>query len=134
MAKITITGDALVITSSAKMETLKKLAKYAPKALSLFEKDEESGKKQEVFKVAIGATGSVSVYGVTFSGTTHDDDKLATVTVMIPNGIEDAKEYAAEHYGNAIISLNKVEKQFAAALAEVDANKAAIMENIIVAS
>lgn len=133
MAKITITGDALVITSSAKMETLKKLEKYAPKALSLFEKDEETGKKQEVFKVATGGMSSASVYGITFAGTTHGEDKLATVTVMIPTGVEDAKEYAAEHYGATVLNLNKIEEQFAAALAEVDANKAAIMENITVA-
>ena len=133
MAKITIAGDAIVITSSQKLEDIKLLEKYRPKALSLFETG-ENGKKDEVFKV--GSTtgeGGITQFGASFGSTTHDDEKFATITMSLPRGVTDAKKYVADTVGVAILNLNKVEAQFAEALAEVVAEKAAVMENITVA-
>lgn len=133
MAKIVIAGDAIVITSTQKLEDIKTLEKYRPNALTLYETD-ENGKKTEVFKV--GSTtgeGAISQYGASFGSTTHDTAKLATITMSLPRGVEDAKKYVADMVGVAIINLNKVEEQFEAALAEVTAEKAAVLENISIA-
>lgn len=133
MAKIVIAGDAIVITSTQKLESIKTLEKYRPNALTLYETD-ENGKKMEVFKV--GSTtgeGAISQYGASFGSTTHDAEKLATITMSLPRGVEDAKKYVADMVGVAIINLNKVEEQFEAALAEVTAEKAAVLENISIA-
>lgn len=134
MAKIVIAGSAMVVTSAAKLEDIKTLAKYAPKALRLFEKDED-GKKEEVFAVCVaeGGKGSIGNYGASFDNVTHDKDGKATITMCIPGDVKDAKEYAAETIGKAVMLLNKVEAQFEAALKSVDAEKSAVRANITIA-
>jgi len=131
-ASIKIVGGVAVVESGAKLETIQKLTKYGrDEALTLYE---GSGKeKTPIFKV--GTTtglGSINKYGVSFGAATTSDGK-ATVTIMIPDGTEDAREYIKEKVGVAIISLNRVEEQFASADAEIDAELAAIDANITIA-
>lgn len=133
MAEIIIAGDAIVVTSSKTLEDIKTLEKYAPKALRLYETNED-GKKEEVF--CVGSTngeGSINQYGASFNSITHDDKKLATITMSIPHGITNAVEYTADLIGKAIIMLNKVEENLDGALEQVAADKAAVLENITVA-
>ena len=105
MAKITIVGDAMVITSSKKLEDIKLLEKYRPKALCLYETNED-GKKEEVFKVgSTNGEGAINKYGASFASVTHDEEMLATITMPIPQGVADAIEYAAEKVGMAVINL-----------------------------
>lgn len=131
MATIKITGDALVIESKLKFADVQELA--GNKALSLYDTDED-GKKFMDFMVTTNlGRGSVSAYGVVFGGMTHDEEKLATVTLPIPVGVEDAVEYAAKTVGEAILKLNKVEEQVPAAIEELAAKKALIKEQIVVA-
>lgn len=133
MAKITIAGDSIVVTSTATLETIKTLEKYAPKALRLVEKNDDD-QKEEVFRVSSTTRkGSINSFGASFGSVTHDDQKLATITVEIPAGTTDAVEYAAETLGTAIIALNKVEAQFTPALETVAADKRKVLENITVA-
>ena len=131
MGKITIAGDAIVITSAAKVEDIKTLEKYRPRALSLYEKDED-GKNQEVFCVGMSkhGDGSVSKYNIFFAGEARDGSGQATVTLTIPSDVEDAKEYVADKYGFAVMCLNKIEAQFESALAEVQADRDAVMGSI----
>ena len=133
MAKITIVGDAIVITSAQKLEDIKMLEQYRPKALCLYE-TAVGGKKEEIFKLGTtDGAGSISQYGASFGSTTHDGEKLATITMSLPRNVDDVKQYAADIVGVAILSLNKVEEQFAGALAEVASEKASVMENITIA-
>ena len=132
MAKITIAGDSIVITSSKTLDAIKDLEKYRPKALRLYECDED-GNKSEVFRVASGTTGIINGNGAVFASVTHDDQKLASITMPIPAGTVNAVDYAAEKIGKAITLLSKVEAQFDEALAEVAAEKAAVRECITVA-
>jgi len=129
-AAIKVVGGVAVIESGAKLADIKKLAKYRPAALSLFE---GTGKeKTEVFKVGAGAgNGSISKYGVSFGSATTTDGK-ATVTMMIPEGTADPKAWVKEAVGVAILNLNKVEAQFAAATDEIDEEIAEIEANITV--
>lgn len=127
-AAIKIVGGVAVIESSADLETIKKLSKYRPESLTLFE---GTGKdKEAVFAVGVGSgLGSINKYGVSFGTATTVDGK-ATVTIMIPEGTEDAREYVKEKVGVAILNLNKVEGQFASANSEIDTELAAIDANI----
>lgn len=129
-AAIKIVGGVAVIESGAKLADIKKLAKYRPAALSLFQ---GSGKeKEEVFKVGVGSgNGSVGKYGVSFGSATTTDGK-ATVTLMIPEGTTDPKAWVKEAVGVAILNLNKVEAQFTAANDEIDTELADIESNITV--
>ncbi len=130
MANIKIVGDVAVIESAFTLDELKTLQKYAPKSLSLFEADED-GKKAEAFRVGVTAgKGSIGQFGASFASASHDERKVATITMAIPTDVEDAKEYVAEAVGLAIVKLNKIEEQIPEALAQVEADKAAVMANI----
>ena len=104
----------------------------APKALRLYERDED-GNKSEVFRVASGSTGVINGNGAVFASVTHDDQKLASITMPIPAGTANAVDYAAEKIGKAITMLNQVEAQFEDAVNAVAAEKAAVRECITVA-
>lgn len=132
MAKITIAGQALVVTSEVKLEDYKKVAKYRPKALILMGGEDN---KTPVFRVAVtNGPGSISKYGVEFGVSTNDDKKLAAVTcVLDETGVENIKECVADSIGPIVMQLGKIEATIPTVLQEIAAEKAAIMENIVVA-
>ena len=123
MAKITIAGDAIVVTSALTLKELETLEKYNPKALGLYED------KEEVFRV--GTNGNcIGEFGACFGSETHDAAKNATITLCIPSGVQDAKEYAVNLIGGAIMRLKKVEEQAKAALEAVKAEMEEVRQNI----
>lgn len=127
-ASIKILGNNAVVVSGAKLDTIKTLVKHRPKALVLYEGT--GSEKEEVFKVSVGGgDGSINKYGATF-GATPDDAGNALISLRIPDGTTDAKKWAMDKIGTAILNLNKVEAKFAEAKAEVDTELAAIQENI----
>jgi len=127
MSKIIITGSAIVLKSSLKLEDLKKLGKYRPDALT--KKDD---KGSLLFKVAVAEQGNGSAFGKAayFAPVTHDADGLATITLAIPEDVKDVKEYAADLLGETFTNLQGMEESLAAASHEVDAAKAAMLEKI----
>ena len=130
MAKITIAGDAVVVTSALKLEDIKTIEKYRRDALVL--KGGEDG-KEPIF--AIGTTdgcGNINEVGASFGRETHDDEKLAVITMCTGVGTSgDIKEWVADRI--AIINLNKLEEKLPAVLDEIAAEKAQVMSNITVA-
>lgn len=129
MARIIIAGDAMVIESAYTLETLKTLEKYRPKSLVLFDEDG----KTEIFRV--GTTtgkGSIKPFGASFGSSSKNDEKHAIITMEIPAGTTDAKDYAEQVVGAAIIYLNRVESQLDAAISSVADEKASVRENITV--
>lgn len=124
MAKIKIAGDAIVIESKFTLEDILALEKYDKKALSLYEKDEGTGKISEDFRVATTeGAGSLSQYGASFDSATRDEHGYACITMLLPPYIDDAKDYVAEELGPAFAKLVKVEEQIPAALAKVEQQK-----------
>ena len=132
MAKIVIAGDAVVVTSSLKLEDIRTIEKYRPKELVL--KGGEDG-KEPIF--AIGVTegcGNINEVGASFGRETHDEEKLASITMCTGVGTTgDIKEWVADRIGGAIISLNKLEEKLPAVLEDIEAEKAEVMSNITVA-
>lgn len=130
-AVIKIAGSACVIESAHTLDDIKMLEKYRPNALALYEG--EGSKKEEVFRIGSSAkgTGSINTYGATFGPQASSSGK-ATITMMVPEGTENAKNWAAEVIGVSIIKLNKVEEQFADALAEVREERDAVNSTITV--
>jgi len=128
-AKIKVAGRAVVVESDADLDSIKTLGKYRPNALKLFET--EGSTKQEVFRVGVTSkgTGSINPIGVSFAPQANADGK-AIVTMLLPEDVTDAKKWAEETIGTGILQLNKVEAQFAAAAAEIEAELAAIRDNI----
>lgn len=133
MAKIVVAGDNLVITSGRKVEEIELLSKYDSKALRLFETNDETGKKEEVFRICMSAgEGSVSNCGICFAGPTHDENGFATVSMKIPADVDNVKEYVADVVGVAATRLKQVEDQFDAALAKIHADRDTVLNSITV--
>lgn len=133
MAKITIAGNAVVVTSSIKLEDLKNIAKYRPRALSLRGGDDG---EELIYSIAVSRSGNgeLNKNGAVFASATHDDQKLATITMYADgSGEYDIKEFVADKIGSAIINLTKLEETLPAVVAEITAEKNAVMESITVA-
>lgn len=126
-----VNGSAMVITSSATPEQLKTMKKYRPHALKLYEGDGNT--KKEVFMVDITkGDGCISPLGAIFSERTNQAGK-ATITIPVPQDVENVKEWAADTLGVSILNLRKLEKQFAPMLNDVKAEKEAVAAAITVA-
>ena len=132
MAKVVIAGDAVVITSSMKREDLLTIAKYRPNALVL--KGGEDN-KETIFRISANKNGDgeINKYGATFGSESHDEEKLATITVFLNRADGDVKEQVADVLGSALISLGALEETLPAVLDEITAEKAAVMDSITVA-
>lgn len=130
MATVKIAGDAVIITSSLKLEEIRNVQKYRPKALVLIS-DEGEG-EEPVF--AIGFTtgsGSINEVGVSFGRVSPDGSGRASLTIfMAPAEDADIKAEVAEKFGGALMKLNKLEAQLPAVLAEIAAERARVLENI----
>ena len=132
MAKFTIAGNALVITSDLKLSDLETVKKYRPNALKLMGGENN---KEELFRIDTGsdANGGISAYGVCFGAATHDAEKKACITVSLGNVQGDIKEYVADKYGEAVMYLNQLEDSLPAVVASIAEQKRGIMANITVA-
>ena len=129
MAQIIIAGDSMTVKSAFTLEDIKTLEKYRPKALTLYAEDG----KTEVFKV--GSTtgrGSINQYGASFGSASKDDAKNAIITLDIPSDTTDAKAFAEDKIGVAILHLNRLEEKFGEVLAGIAEEKTAVLSNITV--
>lgn len=131
MAKIKIAGDAVVVVSELKLEEIKKIEKYRPKALIL--KGGDDG-KEPIYKIGTTTgSGSITEFGAEFNSETHDDEKKATITMCCNCSKDDIKEYVADSIGASVMMLNKLEESLREVLTEIDTEKAQILENITIA-
>lgn len=131
MAKIVIAGDAVIITSALKLEDIKTIAKYRPKELVL--KGGEDG-KEPIFAVGVtNGPGNINEVGASFGRESHDDEKLAVITMVTDGVTGDVKEWVADRIGGAIMNLNALEQKLPAVLEEISGQKAAVMDSITVA-
>lgn len=132
MAKITIAGKAVVVTSSMKLEELATIKKYRASALKLM-----GGKnnEDELFALDVGTsgTGSLGKYGAFFCDETPDAEKKACISMLLTGVQGDIKEYVADALGEGITYLNQLEAKLPDVLKEIVAQKKAIMDGITVA-
>lgn len=131
MAKLTIVGSAVVVTSGLKTSDIKKVAKYNPSGLTLSEKD-DAGKKKAVFMIGYDEKGgSLNNNGALFNAT--NSDGFASLTIQLGAMKADAREgYAKDKFGYGMISLNKLEAEFADAAKKVDDDFTAMSGSITV--
>lgn len=128
MSKISVCGDAIVITSSMKLSDLRTIERFRPEALAVLDED-----KEVVF--AIGTTngcGTVNEYGMSFGSETHDENKLATITMCGREIAGDVKEYIADNFGGVIAKLNELEEKLPEVLRDIQTAKQRVMDSITV--
>lgn len=133
MAKTTVIGEAMVITAEFTTKELKLVEKRCPSALSLYELGFD-GSKTEVFRVGTGkgeTICSLGKYGINFPAIVREPDAKASLTVLLPSGIEgDLEEFIVDTYGTPLASLNKIEKQVAAALVGIKEDTDELLSSI----
>lgn len=132
MAKVTIAGNAVVVTSDVKLEDLYTIKKYRPAALTLMGGKEND---EEIFTIDVGeeGCGDLNMYGAYFCDETHDGAKKACITMCLCGVDGDIKEFVADKLGAALMNLGTLEQVLPGVLQSIMAEKQAIMANITVA-
>lgn len=126
MAKINVTGEVMILTSTLKLADIQQLERQNPDALV---KKDENG--DEIFRVATGNIGKINNIAAVFSGETRDERKLATITVAIPDGVEgDIREVIADSIGNAINNIAEIERRAEEILPEMRRKRASLIASI----
>lgn len=116
-ASITVAGSVAMIATKVPFETLEKIEKYKPEALSL--KDETG---EEVFKVTTGfGEPYIGKYGIKFTGDKNAAGNAAIVLQMKCDG--DPVDTLFDEFGATVSKLGQVEYKFDSVLAEIDASK-----------
>lgn len=129
VAAVQIAASVVTIKSAFTAAELNMVKTFRPEALTIF--DTESGHKVPKFTVGVSTVGdgSVGAAGVSY-GVRPASDGKAMMVMEIPNGVEDAKEWAADKIGAAILHVRKIEAGLAGVIAEIkgeqDQVKAAI--------
>jgi hypothetical protein len=129
MYKVQIAGDSIVVTSSMKLEELQLIEKNRPEALKLREED---GKM--IFVVSVGTPSINPKNSITFASESHDGTGLASVTLKIPEGTKDAKEYIVDNYSGALDMLKKIEDKLPAVIRELNTARDTLRDSIVTIS
>ncbi len=129
MAHVTIAGNAVIITSTMKLDDIKTVEKYRPKALVLMGGDDG---KEPIFKVGTGCTGSVNKYGITFADATRGENGGFATLTLTEEFCGDPADFVAEKYGVAIANLKALEATLGGAIEGIASEKQAVMDSITV--
>lgn len=129
MAKTKIFGDAIVITSTLKLDELKSVAKYHKEKLSLY--GGEDG-KELLFgvRVAPSGMGTLSEVGACFAPASRIEGGYATITMTVPAGVADAKKWMVDEFGGALMKLAELEEKLPAVVASIVAAEKAVADSI----
>lgn len=103
--RVQIVGNAFMIVSKLKLETIKSLEKYDNNALCL--KDYSNDEEKEVFRISTGKTASISKFGITFAE--ENKEGFATATMLFPANTTNKKQFIKDNYGKVLFLLNDVE-------------------------
>lgn len=131
MAKITIMGDALIVTSDLKLSDYELVQKYRPQALELTEGEGKDAEK--LFRVSVGNVGSINRLGATWSGEARDGSGKACITLSVCPCATDVTEWVSDTYGTALMYINQLEAKLPAVVDSIKGEKAKIKESIVVA-
>ena len=126
MAKMTIMGDTVQITSDITKEELDRVESYAPEALKLIDKD-----GNEKFGVGFG-NASYSKYGLCFCSETAEGKLFMTTNnpVLDHSDVEKEREELVRCFAPVISKLQLVESQVASAKEALDAVETAVKESV----
>lgn len=132
MSKVTVAGSSVVLTSSMKLNDIKKLNRYAPKALQVI--DAET--KDVEFAVSVSyCEESLSVYGISFAAANAAGFAQITLAEVVSASAtnEEKIKGTTDKLGKALFNLGIVEANAEKALADIDAMLGKVTESISVA-
>ena len=73
---------------------------------------------------------SISAFGITFGGTTRDENKNLTLTCPIPAGTVSAKEYVADIVNGVKANVERIEKKVATDYTKVSEARKKLLDEI----
>lgn len=122
-AGIKVLAGTVAIEVGFTPEQIKEICRYRPEAMKL--KDEKGNSLFTVAKVS-KENGSINSIGAEF-GNAHSASGNAVIKLEATG---DVRQWIEEHIGVSILNLQKVEAQWASALDEIAAEKAAVLGTI----
>lgn len=125
MAKVKITGNAVVITSALLVTDIKKVAKFTKSGLTL--KDD---KGNDVFSIALGRDSSISKFGITYAGENSEGYAQATLLLDEDIAANDRKESLLDEYAIEFANLNTLETFLRESIADINHTIAAVDDTI----
>ena len=105
-AQAIVVGSSCVVKSSLTPEEIKRVKKFHPEALMMYDENNEP-----VFAIDIDETqpGSIDDVGACFGNATSTDGK-ATITIVIDPAAEDPGELVYEKLGRSLLYLREMEE------------------------
>lgn len=128
--KVTVTGNACVLTSSLKVDDIKLVKKYKPEALAI-----KNDKGTEVFRISYSEGNSnIASFGVTFGGKSLDENGFAQVTTIVPEEAtaSNVKELAADLVAPIQGYVEELEDSIPDVVTEINTARNEIIDNITV--
>jgi archaellin len=119
-ATVTVIGEAAVVTSALKLEDIQLAKKYRPEALKLY-KDDKKNEQLFGIDVTTRSSGSINDKGATFSEATNQEG-YATITMCVDRD-DDIEAQLTDKIGMGLLYLNKIEENFADAVASIHADQ-----------
>ncbi len=107
MSQMKIMGNCAVLTSTLKLEDIRKLQQIAPDKTQIVD---ENG--TVVYVIGVGITANMSIFGATFNA--ENSDGFATLTVTIPSTVEpnDRNTYITNRMEACVVAFNQYENAF----------------------
>lgn len=126
MAKLSIMGDTVQITTELTKEMVQRIKDYAPDALKLFDSE-----GNEVFGVGIG-DANVSKYGICFCSETAEGNLFMTTNnpVSDHSNPDKEREKVVRQFAPIINKLQMIEQHVSNVKAELDSVEAAVQESV----
>lgn len=125
--KAIVKFNNLFITSEYDIDTLKKVKKFRPDALTLYKG--EGKEKEPVCAILISKTASANENGICFAKDSVTTPKVAAMSMELPSDLDTAdkiNEWVRDKLGLAIVNCTKIEEQIANALNEIATDEAAM--------
>lgn len=115
-AQAYIMGSSCVVKSRLTPDQIRKVKKYHPEKLCLYDENGEMD-----FKIDLDETspGTIGKYGACFGNATSPEGN-ATITVVIDPAVEDSVELIRDKLGHALTCLKKMEEQILEALPVIE--------------
>lgn len=126
MAKLSIMGDTIQLTSDLTKEELERVENYVPEALKLFDNE-----GNEVFGVGFG-NASFSKYGVCFCSETAEGKLFMTTNnpVLDHSDADKERKEIIRYFAPLLNKLQKVEENVASAREALDEVEAAVEDAV----
>lgn len=128
--KAKLHGKAFVLTSDFTVEDIAFLENYSPEDLFLYEA-QPNGTNKPVFEIGVCPLSEQPLIGdqaIIFND--KDAEGHAQITVMLPHGLENVKDFVADVYGTVINNLKDVEFGMEEKLAAAKERRQAILDTI----